>query len=77
LWQKPRVARGASQFARAKLREPGEASQVILSYCSREHAGVKANFGTCRSAATVCYLLRGVHEFARNRRDIGSYSPRS
>jgi len=35
-----------------------------LFCCSREHAQVKANFDACRSAATVCYLLRRLDELA-------------
>src|SRR5689334_1631047 len=51
-------------ITRPKLRDRSESSQWILSCCSREHAQVKANFDACRSAATVCYLIRGLDELA-------------
>jgi NADH dehydrogenase FAD-containing subunit len=81
LWQKPQqiavaAALCASQIMRAKLpqaklREPSYASQGILSGCSREHAVVKANLGTCLSAATVLYLFRTAHELAAQPEAVG------
>ena len=76
LWQKPQqiavaAALYASQNTRAKLREPSYASQGILSRCSREHAVLKANLGTCLSAATVLYLFRTAHEMAARPEDVG------
>jgi hypothetical protein len=61
----------ASQVTQAKLREPSYASQGILSGCSREHAVVKANLGTCLSAATVLYLFRTAHELAAQPEAVG------
>jgi hypothetical protein len=53
------------------VREPNYASQGVLSCCSREHAVVKANFSACRSAATVCYLLRPAHDLAAQPENAG------
>jgi hypothetical protein len=60
LWQKPQQGRRGA----GTLREPNYASQAILSVTAANAAAEEANFGTCRSAATVRYLFRSAHEFS-------------
>jgi hypothetical protein len=60
LRQTPRQGRRSG----GTLREPKYASQGILSCGAAKRAVEETNFGTCRSAATVCYLFRAAHELA-------------
>jgi len=58
LWQSRRTAAAAAALSASQITR----TKVFCPVAAANAAPDEANFGTCRPAATVCYLFRATHE---------------